>query len=58
LAPLAGPLAIFTALRGLKQSKRLGETLGVGGARVAIGLGALEAVAGTFLILSLFGAFK
>lgn len=58
ISPLMGPLAVFTALRGLKQSKRLGETLGVGGARFAIGLGALEAVGGTFLVLSMFGVFK
>ena len=58
LAPLFGPLAVLTALRGLKQGKRLGVTLGETGARVAIGLGSLETVAGTLGVLALFGAFK
>src|SRR5207237_3061267 len=39
-----GPLAIWLAARGLKQSKKLDEPLGVGGARVAIPLGVIDAV--------------
>jgi hypothetical protein len=58
LAILLGPLAIATALRGLKQSERFGETLGQGGARVAIGLGALETLGAALGVLALVGAFK
>jgi hypothetical protein len=54
---LAGPLAVVSAWRGLRQGSRLGETLGASGAKVALGLGLLEAVGGVafwlFLILGM-----
>jgi hypothetical protein len=43
---LAGPLAVLAAWRGLRQGQRLKETLGARGAKVALGLGLLETVAG------------
>jgi hypothetical protein len=58
LSVLLGPLAVMLALRGLKQSERLGEELGKPGARVAIGLGALETLGGAIFAMALFGAFK
>ena len=58
LTPILGPLAIFTGLKGLKQSKALGEDLGTTSAKIAIGLGALETLAVTFAALALFGAVK
>ena len=57
-APVLGPIAIFTGLRGLRQGRELGETLGETGARVGIVLGGLEAVGGTIGLLVIFGALK
>jgi hypothetical protein len=43
---LLGPLSVLAALKGLRQAKRLGESLGTRRARVALVLGSLEAVGG------------
>ncbi len=51
---LAGPLAVLSAWRGLRQGRQLGETLGAGGAKVALAVGLLEAVGGVALWLFLF----
>lgn len=55
---LAGPLAVLAAWRGLRQGRRLGETLGAGGAKVALGLGLLEAVGGIAFWLLVFLGMK
>ena len=58
LATLVGPLAMWMGVRGLRQSRKLSGTLGDAGARVAIGLGALESVGGALVAAAIFGAFK
>jgi hypothetical protein len=43
---LLGPLSVLSAVKGLRQAKKLGEPFGRTRARVALVLGSLEAVGG------------
>jgi hypothetical protein len=53
LSILFGPLAIYYALKGLKQKKEMGEDDGRFMLTLAIGVGALQIIGGAFLIVAM-----
>ncbi len=57
-APVFGPVAVYYAIRGLRQKRRMGESDGLVSIYIALVMGVLEAVGGTLLLLAMFGVLS